>query len=311
MPVPVPGSLRDRPFTLDQAREAGLTRDQLKGARFVRLYPRVYAPAGLLITAPLRVLAAQLAIDQPSPASYETGLALYGIGRVDPNRVHLSTRHRHPRRVPGIEVHRHNHLGPALLVSGCGVLSPERCLVDAATDLGLADVVAAGDGLIGLGHTTKDRLADFVHQHHYDGIVLARRAVELMMHGAESYRESYVRTMLVLAGLPTPEANTSYGENDFVARLDLSYSAWKVAVEYDGRQHGLSLAQREHDIRRREAMERLGWIFIVVTAAQLRSPRDIVRRVHAALASRGYKGPGPMFSAEWSRTFEPTPRYVR
>jgi hypothetical protein len=310
MLVPIPTSLAGRPFTLDQAREAGLTRDQLKGARFVRLYLRVYVLADVVLTSSLRVQAAQLAFAQPSPASYETGLALYGIGQVDPDHVHLSSRHRHPRRVPGVEVHRHNHLGPMKRVDGCLTLSPERCLVDAATDLRLADVVAAGDGLIELGHTTHDRLHNFVHRHHYDGVVLARRAVELMTTGSESYRESYVRTMIVLAGLPTPETNVSSGLEEYIARLDLSYPAWKVAVEYDGRQHGLSLAQRERDVQRREAMERLGWIFIVVTAAQLQRPRNIVARVHAAIASRGYTGPGPAFSAEWSRAFE-TPRFVR
>lgn len=310
MLVPIPASLANRPFTLDQARESGLTRDQLKGARFVRLYPRVYAPVGLVLTASLRVQAAQLAFDQLCPASYATGLALHGIGHVDPEHIHLSTRHPHPRRVRGIEVHRHSHLGAIDRVNGCLTLSPERCLVDAATDLSLAKVVAAGDGLIGLGRTTKDRLHDFVQRHHYDGIVLARRAVELMTTGSESYRESYVRTMVVLTGLPTPETNVSYGADQFIARLDLSYPEWKVAIEYDGRQHGLRLAQRERDIRRREAMERLGWVFIVVTAAQLSRPRDIVARVHAALFSRGYRGPVPVFTAEWSRTFE-TPRSVR
>lgn len=310
MLVSTSSALPRRPFTLAEARAIGLTRDQLKG-RFVRLYPSVYAASDLFIDAPTRVRAAQLAIGQLCPASYATGLALYGVGDFDPELIHLSSRHRHPRRIKGIEVHRHQHLGTVLTRQGCAALTPERCLVDAATDLGLADVVASGDGLIALGHTTLDRLYDFVINHHYDGIVRARRAVELMVIGSESFRESHVRIMLVLAGLPQPEVNVSYGESEFLARLDLSYPEWKIAIEYDGRQHGLSLAQRERDVRRREAMERLGWVFIVITAAQLAKPREIVARIHATLVARGYTGPAPVFHGEWSQTFESNTKFVR
>jgi len=305
----IPPELACRPFTLGEARTAGLTRDHLKGARFTRLYPSVYAVADLLVDPVMRVRAAQLAVEPFCAASYETGLALHGIGDVDVDLVHLSTRHPHPCRIPGIEMHRHFNLGPWSDLQGSRVLCPERCLIDAATNLGLADVVAAGDGLVALNRTTIDRLDEFVHSHHYDGIVRARRAVELMAVGSESFRESHLRVMLVLAGLPTPRCNTSYGdETGIFTRLDLSYEQWKVAVEYDGRQHGLALAQRERDVRRPEAMERLGWVFIVVTAAQLGRTRDIVKRVHGVLVSRGYSGSAPSFSGEWLRTFEPLVR---
>ena len=91
----------------------------------------------------------------------------------------------------------------------------------------------------------------------------------------------------------------------------MSYRLWLVAIEYDGRQHGLSLAQRKRGVRRRELMERLGWTFIIVTAAQLGRPRDIVNRVYEALQAHGYKGPPPDFTREWTKNFERTPRFVR
>lgn len=77
-----------------------------------------------------------------------------------------------------------------------------------------------------------------------------------------------------------------------------------IAIEYDGMQHGLDLAQREHDVRRREAMEREGWIFIVVTAAQVAHPEQIVDRVHDAICARGYDGPRPEFTHEWRTAFK-------
>jgi len=311
MPVSIPHTLLDRPFSLAEARAAGMTRDQLKGSRFRRIYPTVYAEAGLAIIGATRVLAAQLAVGTNACASYETGLGLYGVTVGGDSPIHMSTRSRNERRLPGITVHRHNYLGQVTILQRCRVLRPERCLVDAANHISLAEVVAVGDGLIANGHTTKDQLTTFTTDNHFDGIVACRRAVDLMRPGSESFRESLVRVMLELAGLPMPECNVSYGDAEFIARIDLSYRDWLVAIEYDGRQHGLSLAQRERDVRRRELMERLGWTFIIITAAQLSRPREIVNRVHEAMRAHGYKGPPPEFSHEWRQSFAPTPRFAR
>lgn len=145
---------------------------------------------------------------------------------------------------------------------------------------------------------------DFVTTHHFDGIVLSRRVAELLDARSESPRESLVRTVLELAGLPRPECNRTYGDAiEPYARPDMSYRQWKVAIEYDGRQHGLSLAQRERDVWRREMMERMGWTFIIVTASHLRRPREIVNRVYGALREHGYNGPTPTFPLEWTKAF--------
>lgn len=261
-----------------------MTRDQLKGSRFSRVYPEIYA---------------------------EAGLGLYGVGAFDEAVVHLSTRSRNPRRVQGIVVHRHNYLGQVQVVNQCRVLSPERCLVDAGNHFTLAELIATGDGLIAQGHTTRADLEIFVTESHFDGVLKSRRAVELINPRSESFRESLVRVMLQLAGLPVPECNVSFGDSEFIARMDLSYRQWLVAIEYDERQHGLSLAQRERDVRRRELMERLGWVFIVITAAQMNRPREIVRRVYETLRSRGYQGPQPEFTTEWHQSFGLKPRFVR
>jgi hypothetical protein len=55
---------------------------------------------------------------------------------------------------------------------------------------------------------------------------------------------------------------------------------------------------------RRENLERLGWIVIVVTAESMRNPRHVAYRVYGALRQRGYVGPAPVFSTTWSSWFE-------
>lgn len=67
--------------------------------------------------------------------------------------------------------------------------------------------------------------------------------------------------------------------------LDMGWEDFMVAAEYDGEQHRRDRWQYTWDIRRRETLERLGWIVIQVVAGD--RPADIVSRVSAALARRG------------------------
>lgn len=304
MALTLPDELTRKPFTVAEAERAGLARRQLRSAALQRLYRGVYADRRLEISGAMRVRAAILAAGPRGvAASNVTGLALHGVGSIDDARIHLATHRRVHRTEPGIVVHRHYFLGEFSRIAGCAVLSPERCLVDAATHLSIARLVAAAEGLIALRKITREALQRFAEEHHFDGIQRLRRSVGFIRPGSESYRETFVRIMLEMAGLPAPSINPVVGEQSFVARLDLAYEDLKIAIEYDGRQHGLSLAQRERDVRRREELERDGWKVIVITAAQLAHPRDIVHRVHQAMVARGYRGRAPEFTSEWRRTF--------
>ncbi|MCW2829368.1 MAG: hypothetical protein JWP31_60 [Aeromicrobium sp.] len=217
---------------------------------------------------------------------------------------HLSTLSKEPVRIKGITTHR-LALMSTREVDGWRVLSPELAVSTAANQLSVVDLVSAIDHLYRRRLVTPRRLDHFLHHHHGAGVRKARRALHLAHPDAESARESYVRLMLELAGLPPLECNVSYGdENGVIARVDLSWRRWKIAIEYDGRQHGLSLAQRDRDIRRRELMERQGWVFIVITAAQLARPRSIVLRVRDALQARQGWAPVPRFDDEWCALFE-------
>ncbi|MBV8863209.1 MAG: DUF559 domain-containing protein, partial [Mycobacterium sp.] len=119
------------------------------------------------------------------------------------------------------------------------------------------------------------------------GIARARRAVGVFDAGAESPKESWLRVVLMQAGLPRPQTQIPVrGEfGELIAYLDMGWEELKVAVEYDGDQHRSDRRQYTWDIRRLEMLEGLGWIVIRVVAAD--KPTDIIRRVRAALARRG------------------------
>lgn len=276
----------------------------LQGRRFQIVLPTVYALATLDLTPRLMTEAALLAAPGHCVASHHSALNLYGIVVGEDLLPHLATLSTEPVRIRGVTTHRLTTMSTRE-VDGLMALSPELALSTSAALLSLTDLVIAVDGLYQRRLVTPERLDHFLHHHHGNGVRKARRAIALASPSSESPRETYVRLMLELAGMPSLEVNISYGdEQGVIARIDLSWRQWKIAIEYDGRQHGLSLAQRERDVRRREQMERLGWVFIVVTAAQLSRPRDIVLRVRDALQTRQGWAPVPRFDDEWCPLFE-------
>jgi hypothetical protein len=115
------------------------------------------------------------------------------------------------------------------------------------------------------------------------GVTLARQAVGLVDPRAESPRESELRVILQLAGMPaTPQYPVIY-RGTFLGRLDLAYPEHRVAVEYDGQWHN-EPAQALADQQRRELMRDVGWRFIIVTGDDLAGdPAAIVDLVSAAL----------------------------
>ena len=118
------------------------------------------------------------------------------------------------------------------------------------------------------------------------GIMRARQAIELFDAGAQSPRESWLRIVLIQAGLPRPRTQIPVfdGFGDVVAYLDMGWEDVKVAVEYDGEQHRNDRRQYTWDVRRLEMLENLGWIVIRVVAGD--RPAEVVRRVRTALARR-------------------------
>lgn len=118
------------------------------------------------------------------------------------------------------------------------------------------------------------------------GIVQARKAIALFDSGAQSPKESWLRIVLIEAGLPRPQTQIPVLDElgSAIAYLDMGWEDVKVAVEYDGEQHRVDRRQYTWDVRRLETIERLDWIVVRVLAAD--RPADIIRRVRAARARR-------------------------
>jgi hypothetical protein len=161
--------------------------------------------------------------------------------------------------------------------------------------LNLKQLVTTGDWLVRLKLTSPERLVGYAEQARGRGCRAARRAAALVRARVDSPKESELRLMLVLAGLPEPACNQGIGTDEwFIGHGDLVYEVFRVVLEYEGDQHRLDKAQWDSDIGRFEQFVGEGWNAIRVTAARMRTPRALVLRVDAALRGGGYDGPAPV-----------------
>jgi G:T-mismatch repair DNA endonuclease (very short patch repair protein) len=268
------------------------------------MFHGVHGYADLELTPWTWALAALLVLPKDSVIARTTALWLWGVEIGRPLPVHATTTHPHPVRHAGLICHRRRRPVPQHRRRGIAVTTPEQSFIESCLELGFVDRIVAGDWLLRLGHTSLAALQTAIDSSAVRGVTRARRAVAHVRERVDSPRETVLRLMLVFAGLPEPEPNLPIGDrDDFIARPDLVYLAYRVVVEYDGQHHWSTEGQREHDIARREALERAGWRVIVVTRVGIRRPQDVVRRVHQALVEHGYDGPPPQLNATWMRCF--------
>ncbi|WP_406047549.1 DUF559 domain-containing protein [Kribbella sp. NBC_00889] len=254
----------------------------------------VYAPAEVLLTPRVRAAAA-LPLAPGGVISHHTALGLWcGTGPTS-GELHLSVRrdpHRVVPRVRGLRVHEIRNLEgvPAL---GVPVTPPERTFLDLASYSDLTELVTAGDALVRRTNVDPARLIESATAAvGLRGIRLARRAATLVRPGVDSPMESRLRLLLVLDGLPEPEVGRVVLDSDggWLAQPDLCYPELKIAIEYDGRHHAQDIGQWRRDIRRRENLEREGWLVRVITAHDLlHAPGTVVARITQDLRARGHR----------------------
>lgn len=57
----------------------------------------------------------------------------------------------------------------------------------------------------------------------------------------------------------------------FVARVDIGFREWHIALEYESYRHHTGREALDRDSSRRNALMQAGWVVITVTAADLRN----------------------------------------
>ncbi|HTK66607.1 MAG TPA: hypothetical protein VL595_29805 [Pseudonocardia sp.] len=235
----------DEPFRGSAAvADGAVTKNELRGPRYQRLFPDVYLPASDqppgLIT---RSRAAYLLVEhRDGVLGGYSAAALLGAGcapRGAPAEVIVAGSQ---RAHPGLRVVR-AEVPPAdrLLARGCRVTTPERTAWDLVRRLDVVEGVVVLDaiGRLRIPGTRPVALADLLARREREpgarGCRRLEQAVALADPRAESPMETRLRLLLVRAGLPAPEVQyelvDQYGF--VVARFDLAYPEARLAIEYD------------------------------------------------------------------------------
>jgi len=176
-----------------------------------------------------------------------------------------------------------------VLLEGRPVTTVERTWVDCAASLPLPHLVAMGDAVLHREMATSEELWQVLHwAYRRRGVAIARAAWPMLDGRSESPGESLLRVGLMGEGVPRPVCNLQVIEGgEWLARVDMAWPEWRIAVEYDGVVHGGEVSRRK-DARRRNLLMEHGWVVITATADDLRRPWVIAGQVRTALTSRGW-----------------------
>lgn len=298
-PGPLPQPLRDRPFSVSDARARGVTTGRLRGDDLARPFHGVRA--GIPPRSHLDACRAYAVKMRPAEHfSHSSAAIVHGLAlpwRLFDEPVHVTAVIPSGRpRGRGVVGH---SVAPTLarVVSrgGMRVSHPVEAWCELASSLSLSELIAVGDGLVRRQHplATLDDLADAVDRWRgRRGCSALARALPLIRPRTDSWEETVLRLDLAAAGLPEPEVN---GEiritgGGIVAIGDLVYRRYGVLAEYDGEQHRTDSVQYGRDVDRLDDLARLGWRVVRFTSRHRDAARqERIERVRSALMARGWR----------------------
>jgi Protein of unknown function (DUF559) len=269
-------------------RHGKLTRYQLLRG-FRPIYPDVYLPKYAAPSLRTRTVAAWLWSGRRGVLAGLAAAALHGSSWIDDDEpVEMIWRNPHP---PAGVITRGARLDDDEFarVAGLPVTTPARTAFDLARQRPTGEAVARLDALQRATSFSIEQVQLLVKR--YPGARGLRRltsVLPLVDAGAASPKETWLRLLLINAGLPVPTTQIPVQENwRCIGVLDMGWEKYKVAVEYDGDQHRSDRRQFVRDQWRLRKLEELGWIVVRVIAED--KPKDVVRRVREALHRRGYR----------------------
>ena len=277
-----------RPFLTDWAHSAGVSRRELEGPAYRRIFHGVHVSAAVPDTLVVRGRAALLRAPDHALLSHETSAQLWVPSWPRSSEIHLAFSRDVKTLGDGIRTHRFTYTMERWHRHGLAVTGPAMTFIHLAVRLDLVGLVCFGDRLVARDAISPEELLVAADAWQGHGRRAAITAARLVRERSESVPETQCRLLMVLAGLPEPACNHPYvvgGHERY--RLDLAWVEYKVALEYDGRWHD-EPGQRAKDEARRAEMRAAGWIIIVIRAEDLYDrPDEVVLAVVAALRGRG------------------------
>jgi len=274
----LPPVLLEGPFTVEDARAAGLERWHLEGSIWRRIDSATYLWSGLADSPDHRLAGALRRL--PGGAAFSGRTAAW-LHRLDANASDLVEVTVPPgsgiSARSGIKLHR-SPLAPGEVVTvrGFPTTSMLRTVTDLCARPGLTEAVVIMDAAL---HSRRLRVDDvdawLQANDGRRGTRSVRRVLEHAEPAAESHMESRLRMLLVLGGLPRPQAQVAIydRQGEFVGRVDLYYAEHRLGIEYDGAWHRDNLAE---DNRRQNELLRAGVRLLRFTSSDVFAKPDAV-----------------------------------
>lgn len=292
--IPIPTHLRDRAFSTEQGRTAGLSHDRLLGRDLHRPFHGVKSLASVT-----DVVDRCRAYQQRMPAiaffcSVTAALIMgaplsFRLASSPTLHVGMPAPHRALRAV-GVSGHKVQVAQRQIIEwNGFRVTNPELTWCELGASLSVPDLVAVGDYLIHWQApiTTAFHLRTSVEEYAgRRGRPALRAAVALLNERAESPQESRLRVILAQGHVQGVEVNmwirTSGGYN---YRADLAIQSRKLILEYQGADH-LDSERYRSDLTRISRLEADGWYVMQINANDLRNPTELLQRISYVLRGR-------------------------
>lgn len=286
-PRPLPPELDPRLFRVRDAREIGVEPNRLRRQDLLK-------PAhGVRTTDPrlplVRAVALVMRPDQY--VSHTSALALWGVPLprgADVERVHVSTSGTGPlMRRRDVIGHRRRRGAETVAHDGIRASSPAQAWRESVGLLTLRQAVAVADHLVRPGESmTVDDLAAAIRPGSH-AIETAMAALDLVRVGAGSPMETWLRLAVVDAGFPEPQLQVEVFDpsGTFLARVDMAWPEYRIALEYDGAHHR-ERGAFEHDQRRDNGLAVNDWLVIHATRADAVRPAVLFERLRQAFAMR-------------------------
>ena len=289
MPRSVPAALRTKPFKLADARSAGVTRRQLRGAAYRPLGSGVYHWVGLKESPLLTLTGVARRLPTGAAFSGRTAAWLYGLDLppCDPIEVTMPESGGSSRRAGAAVCRAALGTDEIVLRRRLPTTSALRTTVDLGGRTPLTEGVVAADLFLHVELVSMDELRNYVADHPgVKGVARIRRVVGLAEPEAESPMETRLRMLLVNAGLPRPEVQVSIhnASGRFLGRPDLLYRKHCLAIEYDGGNHRDRMVE---DNRRQNGLVGAGYRLLRFTAADVYgAPDTVAMQVRHSLSAR-------------------------
>ena len=278
-------------YTWSDARSRGVTRGQIRSDG-IRLVRGLYLSRSADLDLGTRCAALATVLPPDAAFALDTAVVLLGAAQGTPT-IHVALRPR--RTVPqrsGITVHvRRLDNEDIVERDGLRVTSGAQTFLDMAARLPAHQLVALGDALMRVGALDRTDLEGrLARADRVRGVTAARAWAPHVTARSGSHEESLMRYWLLASDLPNPEVQLPifdrWGRE--VAHADLGYRRWKIAMEFEGRQH----AEREQfgrDVDRYSLMAADGLLVLRFAGRHIGGPGVIVDRTRRALVSRGWR----------------------